>query len=172
MNEHRNPVGSTAAYRAPSPGKKEKKYFLREAGADTCVRLPRTLKVVLRSAGLSVGCLGWTPRGPDKLDIKPDFLFINFDPPKPRGPVDLLRPEPEMSLNRHWNYFKQKDISNSVTQQPMRAYCAHPSIRDHWALRYMSRCPDQVASLKRDPQCLSPQASLVLIYRPTDEMKG
>ncbi|GFT23391.1 transposase [Trichonephila clavipes] len=47
-----------------------------------------------------------------------------------------------------------------------RAYCAHPSIRDHWALRCMSRCPDQVVSLKRDPQCLSPQASLVLIYRP------
>ncbi|GFT17527.1 hypothetical protein TNCV_4807671 [Trichonephila clavipes] len=36
----------------------------------------------------------------------------------------------------------------------------------------MSRCPDQVASLKRDPQCLSPQASLVLLYQPTEEMKG
>ncbi|GFV10991.1 hypothetical protein TNCV_2383091 [Trichonephila clavipes] len=53
-----------------------------------------------------------------------------------------------------------------------RAYCAHPSIRDHWALRCMSRYPDQVVSLKRDPQCLSPQASLILIYRPTEEMKG
>ncbi|GFX01163.1 hypothetical protein TNCV_4581291 [Trichonephila clavipes] len=31
----------------------------------------------------------------------------------------------------------------------------------------MSRCPDQVISLKRDPQCLSSQASLVLIHRPT-----
>ncbi|GFT18212.1 hypothetical protein TNCV_183641 [Trichonephila clavipes] len=41
-----------------------------------------------------------------------------------------------------------------------RAYCTHPSIRDHWALRYMSRCPDQVVSLKRDPQCLSTQARL------------
>ncbi|GFY31433.1 hypothetical protein TNCV_4989921 [Trichonephila clavipes] len=41
-----------------------------------------------------------------------------------------------------------------------RAYCAHPSK----ALRYMSRCPDQVVSLKRDTQCLSPrpQASLIL----------
>ncbi|GFT85097.1 hypothetical protein TNCV_791301 [Trichonephila clavipes] len=48
-----------------------------------------------------------------------------------------------------------------------RAYCAHPSIRDLWALRCMSRCPVQVDSLKRDSQCLSPQASLVLIYRPT-----
>ncbi|GFV77461.1 uncharacterized protein TNCV_1069901 [Trichonephila clavipes] len=54
-----------------------------------------------------------------------------------------------------------------------RAYCAHPSIRDIWALRYMSRCLDQVVSLKRDPQCLSPQESLVLIYRPTAVgMKG
>ncbi|GFW71728.1 uncharacterized protein TNCV_219421 [Trichonephila clavipes] len=63
--------------------------------------------------------------------------------------------------------------SNSVVQQPMRAYCAHPSIHDHWVLRCMSRCPDQVVSLTRDPQCLSPQASLVLIYRPTAVgMKG
>ncbi|GFV94566.1 hypothetical protein TNCV_3826331 [Trichonephila clavipes] len=36
---------------------------------------------------------------------------------------------------------------------------AHPSIRDRWALRCMSRGPDQVVSLKRDPQYLSPQAS-------------
>ncbi|GFX33162.1 hypothetical protein TNCV_3823341 [Trichonephila clavipes] len=47
-----------------------------------------------------------------------------------------------------------------------RVCSAHSSIRDHWALRYMSRCPDQVVSLKRDSQCLRPQASLVLIYRP------
>ncbi|GFX98788.1 putative RNA-directed DNA polymerase from transposon X-element [Trichonephila clavipes] len=46
-----------------------------------------------------------------------------------------------------------------------RAYCAHPSIRDHWAMKSRSRCPDQVVSLKRDPQCLSPQTSLVLICR-------
>ncbi|GFW64131.1 hypothetical protein TNCV_708361 [Trichonephila clavipes] len=38
-----------------------------------------------------------------------------------------------------------------------RAYWVHPSIRDHRELRCMSRCPDQVVSLKRDPQCLSPQ---------------
>ncbi|GFW12324.1 hypothetical protein TNCV_815791 [Trichonephila clavipes] len=37
----------------------------------------------------------------------------------------------------------------------------------------MSRCPDQVVSLKRDTECLSPQASLVLIYRSTAVgMKG
>ncbi|GFW08137.1 hypothetical protein TNCV_2979041 [Trichonephila clavipes] len=40
-----------------------------------------------------------------------------------------------------------------------RAYYAHTSIRDHWVLRRMSRYPDQVVSLKRDPQCLSPQSS-------------
>ncbi|GFX80176.1 uncharacterized protein TNCV_2108201 [Trichonephila clavipes] len=65
--------------------------------------------------------------------------------------------------------------SNLVAQQPMRAraYCAHPSMREHWALRCMSGCPDQVVSLKRDPQCLSPQVGLVLIYRPTAvRMKG
>ncbi|GFV70548.1 hypothetical protein TNCV_4957971 [Trichonephila clavipes] len=38
-----------------------------------------------------------------------------------------------------------------------RDYCAHPDIRDHWALRCMSRFLDQVVSLKRDPQCLSPK---------------
>ncbi|GFX25945.1 hypothetical protein TNCV_2303271 [Trichonephila clavipes] len=48
-----------------------------------------------------------------------------------------------------------------------RALCAHPSIPDHWALRCMNRCPDPVVSLKRDPQCLSPQESSVLIDRPT-----
>ncbi|GFU70582.1 hypothetical protein TNCV_2971421 [Trichonephila clavipes] len=34
-----------------------------------------------------------------------------------------------------------------------RTYCAHPSMRDHWTLRCMKRCPDQVVSLKRNPQC-------------------
>ncbi|GFU73642.1 hypothetical protein TNCV_3969571 [Trichonephila clavipes] len=54
-----------------------------------------------------------------------------------------------------------------------RAYCAYNSIRDHWEQRCLNRCPDQVVSLKRDPQCLSLQASLVLIYRSTAEgIKG
>ncbi|GFU18846.1 hypothetical protein TNCV_1085841 [Trichonephila clavipes] len=46
---------------------------------------------------------------------------------------------------------------NSVAQQSMRAtvYC-HLSIRDHWALRCMSRCPDQVVSQKQKPQCSVP----------------
>ncbi|GFW87692.1 transposable element Tcb2 transposase [Trichonephila clavipes] len=29
-----------------------------------------------------------------------------------------------------------------------RTYCAYPSIHDHWALRSMNRCPDQVVSRK------------------------
>ncbi|GFU60074.1 hypothetical protein TNCV_3312941 [Trichonephila clavipes] len=37
----------------------------------------------------------------------------------------------------------------------------------------MNRCPDLVFCLKRDVQCLRPQASLVLIYRPNVAgMKG
>ncbi|GFX97098.1 hypothetical protein TNCV_555881 [Trichonephila clavipes] len=57
----------------------------------------------------------------------------------------------------------------------MRAgnYYAHPNIREHWALRCMNRCPDLVVCLKRDLQCLRPQASLILIYRPNVAlMKG
>ncbi|GFY26194.1 hypothetical protein TNCV_355101 [Trichonephila clavipes] len=56
--------------------------------------------------------------------------------------------------------------SKSVPQYQMRvrAYCAPPSISGHRALRCMSGSPDQVVSLKRDPQCLRHQASLVLIY--------
>ncbi|GFV50422.1 hypothetical protein TNCV_3336121 [Trichonephila clavipes] len=62
-----------------------------------------------------------------------------------------------------------------VAQQSMRArnYCAHHNTRDHWTLRCMNRCPDLVVSLKRDLQCLRPEASLVLIYRPNVAgMKG
>ncbi|GFW72913.1 hypothetical protein TNCV_830371 [Trichonephila clavipes] len=37
----------------------------------------------------------------------------------------------------------------------------------------IGRCPDLMVCLKRDLQCLRPQASLVLIYRPNVEgMKG
>ncbi|GFV15220.1 hypothetical protein TNCV_4650521 [Trichonephila clavipes] len=54
-----------------------------------------------------------------------------------------------------------------------RNYRAYPNIRDHWTLRCMNRCPDLMVCLKRDLQCLRPQASLVLIYRPNVAgMKG
>ncbi|GFV51970.1 hypothetical protein TNCV_1323231 [Trichonephila clavipes] len=47
-----------------------------------------------------------------------------------------------------------------------RNYYDHPNIRDHWALRCLNRCLDLVVCLKRALQCLRPQASLELIYRP------
>ncbi|GFV69812.1 hypothetical protein TNCV_4973291 [Trichonephila clavipes] len=47
-----------------------------------------------------------------------------------------------------------------------RNYYSHPNLRDHWALSCMNRCPNLVVCLKRDLQCLRPEASLVLIYRP------
>ncbi|GFW48615.1 hypothetical protein TNCV_4241961 [Trichonephila clavipes] len=54
-----------------------------------------------------------------------------------------------------------------------RNYCAHHNTRDHWTLRCMNRCPDLVVCLKRDLQCLRPESSLVLIYRPNVAgMKG
>ncbi|GFT52823.1 hypothetical protein TNCV_206481 [Trichonephila clavipes] len=53
-----------------------------------------------------------------------------------------------------------------------RDYCAHPSIRGRWAMRCLSRCPDKVFSMKRDPQCLSPQAILALICQSTAEDFG
>ncbi|GFY15127.1 hypothetical protein TNCV_1569421 [Trichonephila clavipes] len=48
-----------------------------------------------------------------------------------------------------------------------RAYYVYPSMRDHWALRSMSRNPDQVVSLKQDHQCLSPQESFFGTYLST-----
>ncbi|GFW55560.1 hypothetical protein TNCV_119441 [Trichonephila clavipes] len=54
-----------------------------------------------------------------------------------------------------------------------RNYCACHNTRDHWTLRCMNRCPNLVVCLKRDLQCLRPEASLVHIYRPNvAEMKG
>ncbi|GFV50194.1 hypothetical protein TNCV_621071 [Trichonephila clavipes] len=48
-----------------------------------------------------------------------------------------------------------------------RTYCALPSTPDHWALRCMNKCSDRAVSPKQDAQCLSPQASLILVYRAT-----
>ncbi|GFW24779.1 hypothetical protein TNCV_1960461 [Trichonephila clavipes] len=84
----------------------------------------------------------------------------------------------EVALVRTTKGIKKSNNSNlnSVAQQPMRAeasvYCVHPSIHDHWALKRTSRCPNQVVNRKQNPQCFSPQAILVLIYRPTEGMKG
>ncbi|GFX55160.1 hypothetical protein TNCV_1156211 [Trichonephila clavipes] len=54
----------------------------------------------LLSAGLSTVHLGGRPGA--RISWKPDFLALNFDPLVPKGPVDLLPPGPEMSLNRLW----------------------------------------------------------------------
>ncbi|GFV53525.1 hypothetical protein TNCV_5087711 [Trichonephila clavipes] len=67
------------------------------------------------------------------------------------------------------------DSVQSEAQQSMRArnYCAHHNTRDHWTLRCMNRSPDLVVCLKRELQCLRPEASFVLIYRPNVAgMKG
>ncbi|GFS95023.1 hypothetical protein TNCV_4413501 [Trichonephila clavipes] len=62
---------------------------------------------------------------------------------------------------------------SSVPFVKARNYCAHHNTRDHWTLRRMNRCPDLVVCLKRDLQCLRPETSLVLIYRPNVAgMKG
>ncbi|GFX02535.1 hypothetical protein TNCV_727891 [Trichonephila clavipes] len=57
--------------------------------------------------------------------------------------------------------------SNSVTQQLMRAriYCAHPSIRDHSDICSRKQMSQSGGHSEAGPQCLSPQESLVLIYR-------
>ncbi|GFT77033.1 hypothetical protein TNCV_1099221 [Trichonephila clavipes] len=69
---------------------------------------------------------------PDKLN--PDFLVINFDPPVPRGPVDLLHPGHEMSFTRHclppdnkqenFHYFLfNKEHSKNGTVEPGEGSC-------------------------------------------------
>ncbi|GFX11523.1 hypothetical protein TNCV_5140991 [Trichonephila clavipes] len=68
---------------------------------------------------------------------------------------------------------KLKTQTQWHNNQVARNYCAHHNTRDHWTLRCMNRCPDLVVCLKRDLQCLRPEASLVLIYRPNVAgMKG
>ncbi|GFW51575.1 hypothetical protein TNCV_4212531 [Trichonephila clavipes] len=95
---------------------------------------------------------------------------------------------PQMSTPSNYSSFQQMSEANCVqwayavihsliswAQQSMKArdYYAHPNIRDLWVLRCMNRCPDLVVCLKRDLQCLRPQASLVLICRPNVAgMKG
>ncbi|GFW17547.1 hypothetical protein TNCV_2651051 [Trichonephila clavipes] len=70
----------------------------------------------------------------------------------------------ERNPNRHAPYhtiFAIEDLklSGSTVYEDQGLLCP-ANIRDHWVLRCMSSCPDQVVNLKRDPQCLSPQESL------------
>ncbi|GFU18391.1 hypothetical protein TNCV_1980741 [Trichonephila clavipes] len=47
----------------------------------------------------------------------PDFLVKNFDPPVPKGPVDLLHPGPKMSLDWHC-YPEFRDEKNVLSIFP------------------------------------------------------
>ncbi|GFU26010.1 hypothetical protein TNCV_5104961 [Trichonephila clavipes] len=59
------------------------------------------------------------------------------------------------------NRCKQTQLKFSVaTAHDGQGLCVYPSFRDHWALWCMSRCPDQVVSLKRDPQCFKSPCKL------------
>ncbi|GFV30337.1 hypothetical protein TNCV_98121 [Trichonephila clavipes] len=75
--------------------------------------------------------------------------------------VILSQPEGRGYERIRFSYFSTIPLhicnSNSVAQQRPRVYCAHPSIRDHWLLKCMRRCPDQVVSLKRDPSTYTPK---------------
>ncbi|GFS79626.1 hypothetical protein TNCV_3187311 [Trichonephila clavipes] len=65
------------------------------------------------------------------------------------GHMDLVCPSSMNGYRQRRSYL----LLNSVAQQPMRAktsLLAHLRICDHWALRCMCRCPDQVVSLKRN----------------------
>ncbi|GFX36745.1 hypothetical protein TNCV_4826951 [Trichonephila clavipes] len=50
-----------------------------------------------------------------------------------------------------------------------RAYCAHLSMCDLWALRYMSRCPNQVVNLKRDLNAKVPKQAHLSTHCSRDE---
>ncbi|GFW42253.1 hypothetical protein TNCV_1207091 [Trichonephila clavipes] len=59
----------------------------------------RKKSIVACSAGLSIGCPG-SRKGPDKLDLT-TFFGYKFRSSCAKRSVDLLRPGPEKSLNRH-----------------------------------------------------------------------
>ncbi|GFX88702.1 hypothetical protein TNCV_4636231 [Trichonephila clavipes] len=57
--------------------------------------------------------------------------------------ADVYTLKPEVKENIHHDYRRTPEdrdniLLDEVAQQPMRdrAYCAHPSIRDHWALSF------------------------------------
>ncbi|GFV60533.1 hypothetical protein TNCV_3471681 [Trichonephila clavipes] len=60
---------------------------------------------------------------------------------------------------------KLKTQTHTPSSMRARNYYAHPNIRDNCTLRCMNRCPDLAVCLKRNLQCLRPEASVVFIYR-------
>ncbi|GFW84630.1 hypothetical protein TNCV_2596751 [Trichonephila clavipes] len=53
-----------------------------------------------------------------------------------------------------------------------KADYAHLSIYDHWALRCISRCPDQGVGPKRDPYCLILNQDCYSFIDPMKECNG
>ncbi|GFX12268.1 hypothetical protein TNCV_63141 [Trichonephila clavipes] len=101
---------------------------------------PRDLLPVMANANLTESIVCFSTNGISVPSINLGILTIlHFSCPDKNSNCNISL---QMNIN-----------SNSVGQQPMRdrAYCAHSSIQDPWVLRCMSRCPDQVVSLKRDP---------------------
>ncbi|GFT70864.1 hypothetical protein TNCV_4163471 [Trichonephila clavipes] len=100
-----NRVNSVTPWFQPPKSRRKSKRFFR-------MQIPKFflegfMMVIERQSWFIHWVLGVGTRGPgrvrkspDKLDL-PGFLVINFDPPVQRGPVDLLRPGPKMSFNRH-----------------------------------------------------------------------
>ncbi|GFV86933.1 hypothetical protein TNCV_2198851 [Trichonephila clavipes] len=84
--------------------------------------------------------------------IQKIYRFQPESNPQPRG---LRRGYATSKPPKQTKIFILHLNSNSVAQQPMRttAYCAHFTVSDHWTLKDMSRCSDQVVSLKRNTQC-------------------
>ncbi|GFT71731.1 DUF1758 domain-containing protein [Trichonephila clavipes] len=100
-----------------------------------------------------------------KKDEMVELARNNFSAPVNHKKKEVNKPDKFSSAA---TLVSTHDRNGTVEQQPMRArnYYAYPNIRNHWALRCMNGCPYLVVCLKRDLQCLRPQASLVLIYRP------
>ncbi|GFW66122.1 uncharacterized protein TNCV_1710211 [Trichonephila clavipes] len=71
--------------------------------------------------------------------------------------VSCLSGRKNIRLLRTPSFLRRNLQCTSVAQQPTRtrAYCAHPSIRDHWVLRCMGRCPDQVGQFEARPPVLN-----------------
>ncbi|GFW11899.1 hypothetical protein TNCV_4529651 [Trichonephila clavipes] len=60
----------------------------------------------------------------------------------------------KLGLHTHYHHLKL-NLSGATAHKVQGVVCAHLIVRDHWVLSCKRRCPDQVVSLKREPQCKS-----------------